>query len=380
MKTDRTPRRIGVALAAAASLALLSGCSDDGLVQDNNGDGESATAEVTLTLVTAALDGTPSKALQDHYLDELEQRSEGRIAVERTEAYSLCDAEEVADCVRDGRADIGVTIPDYTPQYFPTASLVSIPFIGTNWQAIMKSLHELHLNNAEAQAVMDRNGLHHVATWPVGQLLLGTHEEVEGPEDLDGLSLRVSGPLAQQLFQDIGVNIVALPANEAYEGVERGLVDGVAASMDFPVDYRLNEVLPHWTSPGFGEYSSFGMWINQDVYEEMPDDLKEIVDEAAADLSDGAGAEAFKEQADTQCPSMQESTTVKTLDSWDPEVTEAWRDEFGDSLREGWVDLAAEQGLDNAPQVLDDYLAGLEANDEAFEDATEACILAYEGQ
>ncbi|NUL45334.1 TRAP transporter substrate-binding protein DctP [Cellulosimicrobium funkei] len=373
-------RRAVVALIGAASLALLTGCSDGVVQQGNDGGDAGGAPEATLTLVTSAIDGTPNQAFQDLYLDMIEEKSNGRIAVERTEAYSLCNAQEIADCVRDGRADLGVTIPDYTPQYFPTTSLVSIPFIGTDWQAITKTLHELHIDNPDAKAIMDRNNLHHIATWPVGRMLIGTPEEVDGPEDLGDLSLRVSGPLAQQLFEGAGANIVALPANEAYEGVERGVVDGVAAGMDFPVNYGLNELLPHWTDPGLGEYSSFGMWLNKDVYEGLPDDLKTVIDDVAAEISDGAGAEAFREQADTQCPEMLESTTVETLDAWDGSVTEAWRDDQEASMLEGWVELASGQGLENSQGVLDDYLAGLEANQSDFEDATAACVVAYENR
>ncbi|MFC7402943.1 TRAP transporter substrate-binding protein [Citricoccus sp. GCM10030269] len=370
-----------VALAGAASLALLSGCSD-GVVQDDGGGNSSADAEpeVTLTLVTSAIEGTPNQAFQNRYLDMIEEKSDGRIAVERTEAYSLCNAQEIADCVRDGRADIGVTIPDYTPQYFPTTSLVSIPFIGNDWQAITKTLHDLHVENPDAKAIMDRNGLHHIATWPVGKLLIGSPEEVDGPEDLKGLSLRVSGPLGQQLFEGAGTNIVALPANEAYESVERGVVDGVAAGMDFPVNYGLSEILPYWTDPGLGEYSSFGMWLNKDVYDQMPDDLKAVVDEAAAEISDGEGATVFKEQAEAQCPEMLDSPTVEKLDSWDESVTAEWREEQESSLLDGWVELSTSQGLENAEGVLEDYQAGLEANKSDFEDATAACVATYENQ
>lgn len=379
MTRSRITRRAAIAAGSAAAILLASACSgvvDDGDGgNDGGGDGSGAAPEVELTLVTSAIDGTPNAAVQDAYLDLVEERSDGRIVFERTEAYSLCNAQEIVDCVRDGRADIGVTIPDYTPQYFPSTSVVSIPFIGQNWQAIMQSLYDLHVDNADAKAMMESNGLHHLSTWPVGRVLIGSHEEITEPSQLDGMSLRVSGPLGQQLFEGAGANIVALPANEAYEGVERGVVDGVAAGMDFPVNYKLMELLPYWTDPGLGEYSSFGMWLSADAYDALPDDLKTVVDEAAAELSSGLGAEAYNGTAADQCPQMLESDTVEDLGQWDESVTQAWRDETGDELQSAWVDLATDQGLQNAQGVLDDYLAGLEENADAeVEDATLSCV------
>ncbi|MFD1718390.1 TRAP transporter substrate-binding protein [Georgenia deserti] len=367
-------RRVAVATLTAAALVALSACSEGVVDSGGGGGGDGDSPEVTLTLVTAAVESTPNAAVQDWFLDELEERSDGRIAVERTEAYSLCDAPEIAECVRDGRAQIGVTIPDYTPEVFPSTSVVSIPFLGQNWQAIMHSLHDLHVNNADAQAQMESNGLHHVATWPVGRLLIGSNEPVSGPDDLSGLSMRVSGPLMQQLFENKGVNIQAIPAAEAYEAVERGIVDSMAAGMDFPVDYQLREVLSHWTDPGIGQYSSFGMWMQLDAYESMPEDLQQVVDEVAAELSSGVGAQEFNETAAQQCPPMMEAENVEELSAWDESVTASWEDETGDTLQDAWVDLATEQGLENAQGVLDDYLAGLEEHAVDVDDATLACI------
>ncbi|GAA1141500.1 TRAP transporter substrate-binding protein [Nesterenkonia lutea] len=380
MFTISKRRRVATAAGAIGALALLAGCSE-GVVQGEDGGGEDVAAEETLTLVTAAMDGTPNAAVQDWFLTEVEERSEGRIEFERTEAYSLCDAPEIADCVRDGRAEIGVSIPDYTPVYFPSTSVVSVPFVGQNWQGITHSLHELHRNNADAEAVMTDNNLHFVGTWPVGRMLIGTHEPLESPEDLDGLSTRVSGPLAINLFEGEGTNVVSLAANEVYEGLERGVVDSAAASIDFPVNYRLNELLPYWTDPGVGEYSSFGMWMNLDTYEEMSEDLQQVIDEVAADLAAGAGAEAFYAQATEQCPSMLEAETLEGFTRWDEDITAAWEEETGDSLQSAWVDLATEQGLENAESVLDEYMAGLEElSDPEAQDATLTCIEEFSNQ
>ncbi|WP_157813862.1 MULTISPECIES: TRAP transporter substrate-binding protein DctP [unclassified Microbacterium] len=381
MFTQRSTRgRRVFALTALVSAGLLvSACS--GVVAEPDGDASGdggGEPEVTLTLVTAAIDGTPNAAVQDWFLDEIEERSDGKVAFERTEAYSLCAAPEIVECVRDGRADIGVTIPDYTPQYFPSTSVVSIPFIGQNWQAIMQSLYDLHQENPDAQAVMEGNELHYLATWPVGRLLLGTKEPVTDTAGLSGLAVRVSGPLAQQLFQGAGANIVALPANETYEGVERGLADAVGAGMDFPVNYRLNELLPYWTDPGFGQYSAFGMWLSATAYEGLSDELKAVFDEVAEELNSGAGAEAYNVKAAEQCPAMLDAPTVQDLNAWGEAETEAWESATGDSMLDAWVELATGQGLENAQGVLDDYLAGLETYaDVEVGDATLECIAEF---
>lgn len=385
LKLSRRRGTVTAAVSAALLLALV-GCSEgvvggssgggggtNGGNGDSNGGGNSA-PEVTLTQVTAALAGTSNAAVENWFLAEIEERSNGRIAVERTEAYALCDAPEIAECVSDGRADIGVTIPDYTPDRFPSTSVVSIPFLGQNWQGITRALYELHRNNPDAEAVMTGNNLYHLNTWPVGRMLLGTNEPVDTREGLAGLSTRVSGPLAIQLFESADVNVVTVPAAEAYEGVERGLINSMAAGLDFPVNYQLREVLSHWVDPGIGEYSAFSMWMNLDTYESMPADLQDIINEVAEELASGTGAQQFHEAALEQCDAMLDGS-VELMGRWDESIATAWEAEMLETLEASWIDMATGQGLNNAEQVLSDYKAGLEQHaDPNVEDATLSCI------
>ncbi|GAA2181304.1 hypothetical protein GCM10009847_22600 [Leucobacter tardus] len=365
-------RTSGLAVVAVAGLALT-GCAG---INNSSGSGEGET--VTWTLVTGAQADTPNAAVQDWFMDRVEEETDGRLSFERTATESLCKAPEVADCVRDGRAQIGVTVPDYTPQYFPSTSMVSIPFLSQNAQAAMQSIYDLHQNYAPAQEIMERNGLHHVATWPVGRFLLGGHDAITSTDQFQGAQVRVSGPIIQQAIGDEGANIVAVTAPETYESVERGVVSAIGGAIDFPVNYGLMELLPEWTDPGVGQYSTFGMWVNAGAYEDLPDDLREALDRVTEELNTGEGIAAFNEVAAGQCEQMLEAPTVRSLKAWDEEQTAEWRDSLGDTGEQMWVDLATEQGLDDAQGVLDEYKAGLETYDDvAYDDATVACVSSF---
>ncbi|UBH05895.1 hypothetical protein K8P10_001406 [Leucobacter sp. Psy1] len=367
-------RTSGLAIVAVAGLALT-GCAG---INNASGSGDAGGETVTWTLVTGAQADTPNAAVQDWFMDRVEEETDGRLSFERTATESLCKAPEVADCVRDGRAQIGVTVPDYTPQYFPSTSMVSIPFLSQNAQAAMQSIYDLHENYAPAQEIMERNGLHHVATWPVGRFLLGGHDPITSTDQFQGAQVRVSGPIIQQAIGDEGANIVAVTAPETYESVERGVVSAIGGAIDFPVNYGLMELLPEWTDPGVGQYSTFGMWVNAGAYEDLPDDLREALDRVTEELNTGEGIAAFNEVAAGQCEQMLEAPTVRSLNAWDEEQTAEWRDSLGDTGEQMWVDLATEQGLDDAQGVLDEYKAGLETYDDvAYDDATVACVTSF---
>lgn len=371
------------AAAAGGLLALAIATSACAGIQ-NAGSGGEATAggeSVTFTLATAAQAGTPNAAVQDWFLNRVEEVTDGRISFERTATEALCKAAEVADCVRDGRAQIGVSVPDYTPQYFPSTSMVSIPFLSQNSQAIMQSIYDLHLNYEPATAVMDGNNLRHVATWPVGRFLLGSEQPLDDASQFAGLQMRASGPIIQQVLGDAGANIVAITAPETYEAVERGVVSSIGGAIDFPVNYKIMELLPYWSDPGVGQYSTFGMWVSKDAYDALPDDLREQFDSVVEELNTGAGIAAFNETAAGQCQEMLDAPTVESLTAWDASATEAWEASVGDTGKQKWVELASSQGLEDAQGVLDEYLAGLEKYAGAeYVDATIECVAEFESR
>ncbi|GAB3618290.1 C4-dicarboxylate TRAP transporter substrate-binding protein [Okibacterium endophyticum] len=376
MFTQHIPRRQTRAGLAAAGLActvtlLLGACA--GGTEEGGGGGDEETFE--FTLATAATAETPNAAVQDWYLDRVEEASDGRITFDRTATEALCKAPEVVDCVRDGRAQIGVTVPDYTPQYFPTLSVVGIPFINQNSQAITAALYNVHTEYEPAQLLMEQNGLHYVSAWPVGRFILGTEEPVENVGDLAGLQARSSGPVIQQVLTEAGMNIAAITASETYEAVERGVINSVGGAIDFPVNYKLMELLPYWSDPGIGQYSTFGMWFSQDAYSSLPDDLKQVVDDVTEELNGGEGVRAFNDQAAGQCDQMLDAPTVEGFTGWSESATEEWEAEVGDSAEQKWVEVAGDAGLEDPESLLDFYKTALDENADAeYTDATLDCV------
>src|SRR5699024_4468104 len=235
MKTSLTSRLGKVAALTAAGVLALTACGD-GVVE---GGGAEETFE--FTLANGALDGTQHHMVAEEYMDAVEEASDGAITFERTSFEALCAMNEVADCVRDGRADLGVTVTDYTPHLLPTLSVMSITFLNNDIQAAVQSLYEVHENYEPAQAQLESANLEYISTWPVGALLIGSKEPIESIDDVKGLSARAAGPVTQKSLEAAGVNVNAITAAETYESLQRGVIDSVAASLDFGVNYKVTE-------------------------------------------------------------------------------------------------------------------------------------------
>lgn len=383
-----TKRSAAMAFAAVAALALAAcGGNGEGGTTTPAAGGEQTASEggdpapsgesVTLNLATMVQTTVPHHPVTMWFFDELSERSDGRLSVDVTNPEEVCPGPEIAECVRDGRADIGVTITDYTPALFPTQTVVSLPFMADNASAVQQALYEMYMENEDAQALWERNGLEFVGAWPVGRLIMGSHEEIDDISDLDGFRLRAIGPYTQQSLQLVGANIVSIAAAETYEGIQNRLADGVAWTFDGPVDYGLMELLPYWTDPGFGHYTVFSMWVNKDVYDALPDDLKSVFDEVREDFNTGGGIAEFNAAAQHQCDAILEYQGTERFDRWDEAATQEWKDLVGDQMVTQWIDQATTDGLENAEQYLQQYqdkLAELADAPDLVDDPISACV------
>lgn len=365
-QTAGGPRRRSWALAAGGVSAamLLAACG---------GGGDGAEGDTTeLVVATMAEEGTVGAVVQDWFVSEVEERSEGRLTFDVTAPNSLCPANEISVCTQDGRADVGVSIPDYTPQMFPQITVVSVPFVAADQQALMQALYDVNHEHEGAMELWDSNNLVMIAHWSAGRLTMASEEPVESIADMQGLRWRVSGPYLQRAVEAAGGSNVALSAPETYEGIERGVADAATFALDGMVAYQLVELLPYYTDPGTGHYNTFGMWFNADVYEGLPDDLRAIVDEVTTDVNGGAGTDAFREVAEGQCTDVMENDNVENFTAWSEEATQEWQDLVGDELLTTWVTDAEGNGLNDAQGYLDSYMSMLEELDDP--DATDPTL------
>lgn len=349
MKTSLTSRLAKVAAIAATGALGLTACGD-GVVE---GGGTDETFE--FTLANGALEGTQHHVVAEEYMDAVEEASDGAITFDRTSFEALCDMNEVADCVRDGRADLGITVTDYTPHLLPTLSVMSITFLNNDIQASVEALYDLHTNYEPAKQQLESANLEYISTWPVGALLIGSEEPVENIDDVAGLSARAAGPVTQRSLEAADVNVNAITAAETYESLQRGVIDSVAASLDFGVNYKVTEQLPYWVDPGLGQYTAYGMWWNKDSYDSLTPELQEKVDEVTREFNEGRTIDIANGELENICQGMLDSPDVEDFSSWDEAETQEWIDLAGEGAESAWLEIMDDYNFDDAEAYLEEY-------------------------
>lgn len=370
-----------VAVAAAGLLTLTACSSGGGSSTGDNGGSSSAGETVTINSATMVLPSTPNGPVVEWFFSEVEKRSDGRIVVDRTEPETICPAPEIAQCVRDGRADVGISISDYAAADFPSMSIATIPFLASNGQALMQAIYTANTEHEGAAKQWDDTGIELIAAWSPGKAIMGSNEPIESIDDIDGVRFRVVGALLQKAYDLVGANVVTMPAAETYENVERGVADAVQWSLDGPVDYKMMEQLKYWTDANTGHYTTFAIWMNKDFYDGLPDDLRAIIDEVRDELNGGKGQEQFATVNEAQCQTLYDFPNVESFTAWEADKTEEWKNLVFDQLVDEWIADAEAAGLEDARGYFELYqaeLAAVEAEVGDVGDPVADCIARFE--
>lgn len=125
--------------------------------------------------------------------------------------------------------------------------------------------------------------------------------EIKTPDDFKGLKFRVSGSLGfvrtlENICKGSGATFETLPFHEGYNALSKGVVDGLWAHWPQLIVDRHGEVLNYYTDLCWS-WDSNAVIINLELWEELPDNLKDALKRAAREVQpELSAAEQVEEQ------------------------------------------------------------------------------------
>ncbi|MBW6418326.1 TRAP transporter substrate-binding protein [Celeribacter sp. PS-C1] len=239
------------------------------------------------------------KVMLEPWAQKVMDESDGRIEVQIYPAMSMGGKPgELYNQVRDGTADIVWTLLGYTPGVFPRTEVFELP-----------SVHEgsatdttIALNASMDLLAEDFKDIHVLFLHSNdGNLIHSGNKEVTTFEDVAGMKLRTPSRTGAWLIEGMGAEPVSLPVPAVPEAMAKGVIDGAMTTYEIVPALKLQE-LDKYTAelPNGDRFGTavFMVAMNKDVYEDLPDDLKAVIDansraNVAAEI--GAMWEGFEE-------------------------------------------------------------------------------------
>jgi len=212
----------------------------------------------------------------EEFIKDLETRTGGELKIRFFPAGTLLTAPKMYDGVVEGIADIGFSNIGYTFGRFRMTEVLDLPLGFPNaWVAN-------HVANDFIKEFKpkewDKIHMLSMHTSPVNVVLSAT-KPVNKMEDLKGMTLRGLGFIAE-VVSALGGTPRPIPTPEAYEAIQKRVIDGLMIPMETMRAFRYAEVAKYVTECWpIGQVYTFYMVMNKDSWNKLPPNIQKIINE-----------------------------------------------------------------------------------------------------
>lgn len=215
-----------------------------------------------------------AKAILIPWATDLEAATNGRIKITQHGGASLLRGEQAYDGLLSGMCDITEVDPAKQGGRLPRGEIMMLPLVFPNGEVEAIAYHEWLLEHADAE-IKDVKLL---ITCPMPEQNYMGNEPIETLEDFQGLKLRAAGKVDTDIVEALGATAVAVTTEDAFSALDTGLIDGQFFSWEGALIFGFGDICKYKTECYIYE-SCFQLQMNKQVYNDLPDDIKQIVDD-----------------------------------------------------------------------------------------------------
>jgi TRAP-type transport system periplasmic protein len=211
---------------------------------------------------------------------ELEKKSGGKVKATVLAGNSAFGKiENQSDQVKAGATDLAWVMNGVPRGRFLRSSIMDFPFMApdaysatkTMWSMLPTLLKEDYAG-FKVLAITCHNA---------GDFFF-RDRKVEHLEEIKNLRIRAPSSQVQALLQHLGAVPVTMGPGQIYEAVEKGTMDGLLSVYDGIRGFRLESLVKYALSARL--YTTcFNITMNQQRYDQLPADVKKLVDDTTGD-------------------------------------------------------------------------------------------------
>ena len=230
---------------------------------------------------------------------------------------------QLVDQVKDGVADLIITLPGYTAGRFQAMEVFELPFMTNSAEAGARAAWDFHYK----YAAKEFPGTKLLAMWIHDEGYVHTRDKpVKELADFKGLKMRAPTRQTNKLLTSLGASPVGMPLPTIADAVSKGTIDGFLLPWEVMPSVKLQEMVKFHseTDPSRPAlYSSvfiFGM--NQARYDALSPELKAVIDKnSGPEYSQAIGKIWDESQAPGRKAAVERGNTFymipgSELDNW----------------------------------------------------------------
>lgn len=292
---------------------------------------------VTLRLAHVVNEQDPYQDAAEKFQELVSERSDGAITVEIFPNATLGDERTLLEGMQIGTVDMGIITNGPVSNFLEEMAVFELPFLfpsaeaahgvldGEVGQELLDRLTEVNLKGLSYAERGFRN-------------LTNSQRPVTGPEDVDGLRVRVmENPVYVATFRQLGADAIPMAWNEALTAMQQGTIDGQENPVNVIHSFKLIETQSYMTMTRH-TYAPAIFVMGMPKWSQLSEEAQEIVMQAAREASQyerelNAAAEGEQLQAlkDSGMNIVEDADLAAFAAAVQP-VYEEYGEKFGDYL------------------------------------------------
>ncbi|WP_031515420.1 TRAP transporter substrate-binding protein [Desulfofalx alkaliphila] len=272
---------IFIVVAVMMAALLLAGCGGGGSGEQAGGDQD----VYKLKIGSPLADTHPGHDAFVKFKELVEEKSDGRFQVEIFANQVLGGDRELIEAVQMGTVDMMLTSTSPVANFDKNYYLFDLPFLFPDRETAYAVL-----DGEVGQALLDSvasQGIKGLGYWENGfRHITNNVKPIESISDLKGLKIRtMENQLHLSAWKTLGANPTPMAFGELFTGLQQGTVDGQENPLALIDSNKFYEVQDYLTMSGH-IYTPFVVFMNLDYYNNLPEDLQQIVMEAMQESSE----------------------------------------------------------------------------------------------
>jgi len=219
----------------------------------------------------------PFSVVDKKWIDKIEKETKGRVKIKPFWNGTLFAGKDGGvDELISNVVDIAMINPSYAKSGFPICRALYLFTYGANQETGRKIIKELRAKFPEIDA--EYKGVKVLAYTSGVDYDLITRKPVRKIADLKGMRIKITADFAP-VFKELGAEGVNAPMPEAYQMVQKGIMDGLMGSREGLKSFKLAEVAKYYTEIGLYRTHNGSRAMNMDVYNKLPADIRKVFDD-----------------------------------------------------------------------------------------------------
>jgi len=221
--------------------------------------------------------GPPQQSIAiafEEWKKDFQESTKGQYTVDISYGSALGKAPEYYDLTVKGICDIGWIGLPYTKGRFPISELLQLPYVVPSAQLASEAYTDLYAKGFLKEEFSEVEVLFLFA---LSTSSVMTRSKPPSPlESAQGMKIKTSGGLTEEVTKRMGFTPVFMPVAEAYVATQKGVLDGWLLAGGAIKPFRAHELMKYASAPGFQSYP-LAVVMNKRTFNNFSKEIQKII-------------------------------------------------------------------------------------------------------